>query len=120
MSNLQLAFALFLFGCANQEKPPPKIEMVHMDPPADTPSAKPAAEDASRDPHRIELSVGAIATFPAESVKSYSAANDKVDVRLTPDGKTFVVAGKIKGRCDLLLLHKNGTQEIFTIEVYDR
>jgi len=92
--------------------------MVKLDPPAET---KPTVvEDAGPpDPHHMSLSIGGIATFPAKDVKSFSVANQNIDVRLTPQGDTFVIAGKTKGRCDLLLIHKNGQQEIFTIEVTD-
>lgn len=111
-----------LVGCAAESKPPPNVEMVRMEPlpPAESSKPPPGAEDSGADPHRVDISVGAIATLPAKDVRSFSAANDNIDVRITPDGKTFVVAGKKKGRCDLLLVHKDGSQEIFTVEVYDR
>ena len=111
---------LFLAACATPSSPPPKIEMVKMDPPTDPTETTTTDVDAGKDPHQVELAVGGIATFPADSVKSYSAANDKIDVRLTPDGKTFVIAGKSKGRCDLLLIHKDNSQEIFNVEVLDQ
>ena len=119
MSLRPLVFVLFV-GCAAEPKPPPKVEMMHLEPITDTPAKSNASDDAGRDPHNVELLVGAIATLPANDIRSFSAANDDIDVRLTPDGKTFVVAGKKKGRCDLLLVHKTGSQEIFSFEVFDR
>jgi hypothetical protein len=117
----RLFFLSLLVACAAESKPPPKVEMIHLEPITEPTSANgTSSDDAGRDPHSVELLVGAIATLPANDVRSFSAANDNIDVRLTPDGKTFVVAGKKKGRCDMLLVHKTGAQEIFSFEVFDR
>jgi len=127
MGQSVFAFLLaFLLGaCASQEKPPPKVEMVAMDPlpsatlAAPTPEAGPVVGDAGRDPHDRDIIVGKIVTLPAEGVRNFSVAGPNIDVRPTPDGKKFVIAGKSSGRVDLLLIHKDGSQEIFTFHVYD-
>jgi len=51
-------------------------------------------------------------------VKSYSeGAEGIVNVRLTPDGKQFVIVGKRAGSTSLLLLMNNGEQRMLEIEV---
>ena len=121
---MRIAVVCIFVGCATQEKPPPNVEMVAMDPlpPAvaapDASSSAPVV-DAGRDPHRKEIVVGRILTLPANGVRNFSVASDNIDVRLTPDGKTFVIAGKRAGRVDLLLIRKDGAQETFTFDVYD-
>jgi hypothetical protein len=65
----------------------------------------------------VELTVGQIKTLGAKNVRSFSVANANVDVRLGPD-HTFIIAGKAKGRCDLLLIRRDGSQETYTIEVF--
>lgn len=120
---LRFALVLSVAGCAGQEKPPPNVEMVKMDPlpPASAPAAtEVATPDAGRDPHDKDIVVGKLVTLPAEGVKNFSVAAPNIDVRLTPDGKTFVVAGKAAGRVDLLLIKKDGSQEIYTFHVYDQ
>ena len=67
------------------------------------------------------LSVGENQTIAAADVKSYSEGNEGiVEVRLTPEGKDFVVVGKRPGTTTLLLLKKNGDQVLYTIQVFAR
>jgi hypothetical protein len=88
--------------------------------PANAVPEPPHADGGVEDAHHVVLTVGAIATLPAKNVRSFSVANTNIDVRLAPDGSTFIVAGKSRGRCDLLLIRKDGAQEVFTVEVFDR
>lgn len=112
-------------GCAAATTPAPKLEQapiegsgaLHLDPArAEAPPVEP--KDAGpADPHHVELVVGELKTMNAKDIKSFSVANANIDVRLGPD-HTFIIAGKAKGRCDLLLLRRDGTQETFTFEVF--
>ncbi|MEO6418454.1 MAG: hypothetical protein ABIP39_03560 [Polyangiaceae bacterium] len=50
-------------------------------------------------------------------MKNFSVVNANIDVRLTPDGKKFIIAGKTAGRCDLVLFFKDGTEKISKVNV---
>lgn len=66
----------------------------------------------------ISLSVGENYTLSADGVKSYSeGVEGVVQVRLTPDGKQFVIVGKRPGATSLLLLMNNGEQRMLEIDV---
>jgi pilus assembly protein CpaC len=70
------------------------------------------------DKQEINLAVGENHTLSAEGVKSYSeGAEGIVNVRLTPDGKQFVIVGKRAGSTSLLLLMNNSEQRMLEIEV---
>lgn len=70
------------------------------------------------DKEEINLSVGENYTLSADGVKSYSeGAEGVVQVRLTPDGKQFVIVGKRAGSTSLLLLMNNGEQRMLEIDV---
>ena len=75
-----------------------------------------ATREVRRD-GRDHVAVGGIATLPALNVKNFSVANANIDVRLTPDGKKFIIAGKTAGRCDLVLFFRNGTEKILKVNV---
>ncbi len=92
---------------------PKTVEMVAMPPPVDTPP--PPAPPV--DPNAMPVAVGGIATIDAAKVKNFSVANANIDVRLTPDGKKFIIAGKTAGRCDLVLFFKDGTEKILKVTV---
>jgi pilus assembly protein CpaC len=74
--------------------------------------------DVSDDKQEINLSVGENYTLSADGVKSYSEGQEGiVQVRLTPDGKQFVIVGKRAGSTSLLLLMNNGEQRMMEIDV---
>lgn len=112
-----------LAACAAPAPPPPKLEQAPIDSaplrlePAQEPARGERDAGAPADPHHVELTVGQIKTLGAKDVRSFSVANANVDVRLGPD-HTFIIAGKAKGRCDLLLIRRDGSQETYTIEVF--
>lgn len=74
--------------------------------------------DIPEDKQEINLSVGENYTLSADGVKSYSEGQEGiVNVRLTPDGKQFVIVGKRAGSTSLLLLMANGEQRMLEIDV---
>ena len=85
----------------------------------ENPAGKEPHFDATDDDKTdISLSVGENYTLSADGVKSYSeGAEGVVQVRLTPDGKQFVIVGKRAGSTSLLLLMDNGDQRLFEIDV---
>src|SRR6185436_12678822 len=82
-----------------------------------------AAATAGADDHveELALAVGETKTISAKDVKNYSeGVPGIVDVRLTPDGGQFVVAGKKPGNTTLLLIKNDGTQLTWVISVSNR
>ena len=71
--------------------------------------------------HDLTLSVGENRTLSAQDVKSYSLGVPGVaEVRLTPDGKQFVVVGKSPGSTTLLGLYRDGREVLWKISVFAR
>ncbi|HMI93361.1 MAG TPA: pilus assembly protein N-terminal domain-containing protein [Polyangiales bacterium] len=69
----------------------------------------------------LNLSVGENQTIPAENVQSYSEGTRGVaDVRLIPDGSQFVIVGSKPGSTTLLLIHRDGSQTHYIINVFQR
>lgn len=69
----------------------------------------------------LAIAVGETKTISAKDVKNYSEGSPGVvDVRLTPDGAQFVVAGKKPGNTTLLLIKNDGTQLTWVITVSNR
>ncbi len=67
---------------------------------------------------RIELNVGDQETVSAANVQSYSVGVENVaDVRLTADGRTFVIVGQHAGETSLLLIYADGHQVRYVIVV---
>lgn len=70
---------------------------------------------------RIDVSVGENKTLSAEGVQSYSEGVPGVaEIKLTPDGKEFVIVGRSPGSTTLLLIHKDGTKKTYDINVFMR
>lgn len=66
----------------------------------------------------MELDVGEQQTVSAANVASYSVGREGVaDVRLTSDGRTFVVVGQEAGETSLLLIYADGHQVRYDITV---
>ncbi len=67
---------------------------------------------------RIELDVGEQETVSAANVASYSVGSEGIaDVRLTSDGRTFVIVGQQSGETSLLLIYADGHQVRYSITV---
>lgn len=69
----------------------------------------------------IILAVGENKTIPANDVRNYSEGTPGVvDVKLTSDQSQFVVVGLKPGATTLLLIKKNGQEQLWTISVFQR
>jgi pilus assembly protein CpaC len=67
----------------------------------------------------MSLAVGENKTIPATDVKQYSEGTPGiVDVKLTPDSTKFVIVGQKPGSTTLLLIKNDGTQFVWTINVF--
>lgn len=69
----------------------------------------------------LSLAVGENKTISAADVKNYSeGAKGVADVKLTTDGKRFVIVGRAPGSTTLLLINKDGSQTKWVINVFSR
>jgi pilus assembly protein CpaC len=69
----------------------------------------------------LSLAVGENKTISASDVNNYSEGTKGVaDVKLTTDGKRFVIVGRAPGSTTLLLLNKDGSQTKWVINVFSR
>jgi len=69
----------------------------------------------------LNLSIGENHTMPAGDVKSYSEGIRGIaDIKLTPDNSQFVIAGQKPGTTTLLLIKKDGSETMYTINVSQR
>jgi pilus assembly protein CpaC len=69
----------------------------------------------------LSLVVGESRTLPAEDVKSYNEPTPGIaEVRVTPNGKQFVIIGKKQGSTTLLLIKKDDSEVTYRITVYPR
>lgn len=67
----------------------------------------------------LNLAVGENRTISAENVKNYSeGAGGIVEVKVAPGGNQFVIVGQKPGSTSLLLLRKDGSELIWTINVF--
>jgi pilus assembly protein CpaC len=83
-------------------------------------TSAPALAQRAASGERIEINVGDQETVSAANVQSYSVGVENVaDVRLTADGRTFVIVGQHAGETSLLLIYADGHQVRYTIVVRD-
>ena len=69
----------------------------------------------------LNLAVGENQTLPASDVKSYSeGAPGVAELKLTPNGSQFVIAGQKPGSTTLLLLKRDGSETTYNINVFAR
>lgn len=69
----------------------------------------------------LNLAVGENKTISASDVNNYSEGTKGVaDVKLTTDGKRFVIVGRAPGSTTLLLINKDGSQTKWVINVFAR
>jgi pilus assembly protein CpaC len=67
----------------------------------------------------MSLVVGESRTLQADDVKSYSEPTPGIaEVRVTPNGKQFVIVGKKQGSTTLLLIKKDDSEVTYRITVY--
>lgn len=79
-------------------------------------------DDKEGDSEEKELSVrvGESQTIFAGDVKQYSEGKSGVaEIKVTPDGRRFVVTGEKQGTTSLLLIKNDGSQVNFTIKVFE-
>ena len=80
-----------------------------------------AAAAPAASTEELTLVVGESRTLPADDVKSYSEPTPGIaEVRVTPNGKQFVVIGKKPGSTTLLLIKKDDSEVTYRITVYPR
>lgn len=81
----------------------------------------PAAAAPNATTEELSLVVGESRTLPADDVKNYSEPTPGIaEVRITPNGKQFVIVGKKPGSTTLLLIKKDDTELTYRITVYPR
>jgi len=69
----------------------------------------------------LSLSVGENKTISAENVANFSEGIKGIaDVKLTTDGRRFVVVGRSPGSTTLLLINRDGSQTKWNINVFSR
>lgn len=99
---------------------PPAVAQNPEGPSRSVRSGTPQEGDADWFPLELQLEVGEQKVLSAELVRSYSEGKrGVVDVRLTRDGKRFVVVGVGPGTTTLLFLLNDGTEKHIRIEVRD-
>lgn len=77
-----------------------------------------ASAQRSGGAERIEIDVGEQETVSAANVASYSVGSEGIaDVRLTSDGRTFVIVGQEAGETSLLLIYADGHQVRYQVIV---
>lgn len=77
-----------------------------------------AAHERRSQIERIELRIGEQKVFSAREVRSYSeGVRGIVDVRLTKDGKHFVLVGQEEGETTVLFLATDGTERHLHVSV---
>lgn len=79
------------------------------------------AAPAKAEEKSLSLGVGESKTLPATDVKQYSEGTAGIaEIKLTPDGKKFIISGQKAGTTSLLLIANNGSQINWTIRVYSQ
>jgi pilus assembly protein CpaC len=91
-------------------------------PPAAEAQPKPPAKpDGKTEDKALGLGVGESKTLPATDVKQYSEGTPGVaEIKLTPDGKKFIISGQKAGTTSLVLIRNDGGQTNWTIRVYSQ
>jgi len=83
-----------------------------------------AASNNSEESSRIEelsLSIGETKSISAVGIRNYSVADPNiVDLRVSPDGSTFLIVGRHPGSTTLVLIKNDGTQVTWSINVSTR
>lgn len=92
---------------------PPKT-----DKPAPQPAPAPAAREGLEELH---LALGESKTIPAKGVRNYSEGTPGiVDVKVTPDGASFILHTRKVGSTTLLLIYPDGGQTKYDIAVWPK
>lgn len=88
-------------------------------PPPPPPASSSTAMSAKEGLEELTLAVGETRTISAKGVRNYSEGTPGiVDVKLTPDGSSFIVHTRKVGSTTLLLIYGDGSQTTFNIAVW--
>jgi pilus assembly protein CpaC len=83
--------------------------------------AAPVAAAPNAEARELSLAVGENRTLPAEGVRNYSEGTPGVaEIRITPNGKQFIIVGKTPGSTTLLLIMNDNTELLWNINVFAR
>lgn len=81
-------------------------------PPSPAPTAREGLEE-------LNLAVGESKTIPAKGVRNWSEGTPGiVDVKVTPDGSSFILHTRKTGSTTLLLIYGDGSQTTYSINVW--
>jgi pilus assembly protein CpaC len=98
----------------------PTVALAQPRPPT-PPPAKPEVGASKTEEKSLSLGVGESKTLPALDVKQYSEGTPGVaEIKLTPDGKKFIVVGLKAGTTSLLLIKNDGSQLTWVIKIYSQ
>lgn len=82
--------------------------------------AQGGSSSASKESETLRLEIGTQKVLSSENVRSYSeGVPGVVDIRLTRDGKQFVVVALRPGDTTLLLIMMDGSERLYRINVFD-
>jgi pilus assembly protein CpaC len=80
-----------------------------------------ASATPTSEARELSMAVGENRTIPAEGVRNYSEGTAGVaEIRITPNGKQFIVVGKAPGSTTLLLIMNDNTEILWNINVFAR
>ncbi|HEY1955882.1 MAG TPA: pilus assembly protein N-terminal domain-containing protein [Polyangiaceae bacterium] len=80
-----------------------------------------ASEETQEKIEELSLSIGETKSISAVSIRNYSVADPSIiDVRISPDGSTFLIVGKHPGSTTLVLIKNDGSQVTWSINVSTR
>ena len=85
---------------------------------ARTSSVSQQQQQAPAEIHAITVAAGQTVTLSATDVRNFSVANaGAIDVRVTPDGKSFLVTGRVVGSTVLTMMRKDNTMIRYDVTV---
>jgi pilus assembly protein CpaC len=99
----------------------PGAALAQPKPPTAPKTDAPKTESNKLEEKALGLGVGESKTLPATDVKQYSEGTAGIaEIKLTPDGKKFIISGQKAGTTSLLLIKNDGGQINWTIKVYSQ
>jgi pilus assembly protein CpaC len=84
-------------------------------------STREASSEESTRIEELSLSIGETKSISAVGIKNFSVADQNIiDVRVSPDGSTFLIVGRHPGSTTLVLIRNDGSQVTWSINVSTR
>lgn len=118
------AAALLASSGAHAQRRPHAVPAAANPSPPPAPASATAEEKAAvRKSSTIDINivVGENKTIPASDVASYSVGSQGIaDVKVAPDQKNFVIVGTRPGSTTILMLKNNGSEVMYSVNVYAR